>query len=30
MASDAHGLSSNDIQKYLQRICDEAGGLMRA
>lgn len=29
MVSDAHGLSSNDIQKYLQRICDEAGGLMR-
>lgn len=29
MVSDAHGLSSDDIQKYLQRICDEAGGLMR-
>lgn len=29
MTSSAQGLSSNDIQKYLQRICEEAAGLVR-
>lgn len=29
MVSDTQGLSPNDIQKYLQRICGEAEGMMR-
>src|SRR5690554_7329734 len=29
MTSHVQRLSSSDIEKYLRRICDEAGGLMR-
>ncbi|HUH87069.1 MAG TPA: hypothetical protein VL003_03350 [Pusillimonas sp.] len=29
MVSDIEGISPNDIRKYLQRICQEAEGLMR-
>ncbi|TFL11500.1 hypothetical protein CSC67_16110 [Pusillimonas caeni] len=29
MISDTQGLSAEDVRKYLQRICEEAEGLMR-
>ena len=29
MTSDTHGLSTEDVRKYLQCICEEAEGLMR-
>jgi len=29
MNTDTQGLSTDDVRKYLQRICEEAEGLMR-
>jgi len=29
MITDTQGLSTDDVRKYLQRICEEAEGLMR-